>query len=72
MRASQSEQHRTHDFRGKANQDGIIVWDQTGVVIRWQDGHCSRFSWQALRGSCACVDCQPRGLTNAAVERNAA
>ena len=72
MRAFQSEQHRSHDPHGKVNQDGIIVWDQKGVVIMWQDGHRSRFSWQALRGNCMCVDCQPRGLKKSAVERNAA
>jgi DUF971 family protein len=72
MRAFQSEQHSNHDPRGKANQDGIIVWDQKGVVIMWQDGHRSRFSWQALRGSCACQDCQAQSLTSLAVERNAA
>lgn len=72
MRAFQSEQHRSHDSYGKMNQDGIIVWDQKGVVIMWQDGHRSRFSWQALRGNCTCADCQSQDLKQSAVERNAA
>lgn len=75
MRAAQSEQYRNLDFRGKANHDGIIVWDQKGVVIMWQDGHRSRFSWQALRGNCTCTECQSQSLAHtaqAAVERNAA
>lgn len=42
----------------KANQDGIIVWDQKGLVVMWQDGHRSRFFWQELRANCPCKDCQ--------------
>ncbi len=38
--------------------DGIVVWDQKGLVVVWSDGHCSRFSWEALRHNCLCPDCQ--------------
>jgi hypothetical protein len=38
-------------------QEGIVVWDQKGLVVRWPDGHCSRFLWAMLRHSCPCPKC---------------
>lgn len=72
MRTLQTELLRSYDPHGRTNQDGIIVWDQKGIVIMWQDGHRSRFSWQALRRNCMCADCQPQSLKKPVVERNAA
>ena len=28
------------------------------VVIAWQDGHHSTFSWDRLRATCPCVECR--------------
>ena len=39
-------------------QEGIVVWDQKGLVVLWPDGHCGRFSWLALRQACPCIECQ--------------
>ncbi len=41
----------------KAKHEGIVVWDQKGLVVLWPDGHCSRFSWDALRQACLCPTC---------------
>ena len=30
-------------------QEGIVVWDQEGLVIAWPDGLARRFSWDRLR-----------------------
>ena len=30
-------------------QEGIVVWDQEGMVIAWPDGLARRFSWDLLR-----------------------
>jgi DUF971 family protein len=30
-------------------QEGIVVWDQQGMVIAWPDGLARRFSWDLLR-----------------------
>lgn len=30
-------------------QEGIVVWDQEGMVIAWPDGLAHRFSWDLLR-----------------------
>ncbi len=40
-------------------REGIVVWDQNGLVVVWPDGHCSRFSWTALRQGCPCSECHP-------------
>jgi DUF971 family protein len=37
--------------------DGVVVWDQKGIVVVWSDGHRSRFSWEALRRVCPCAEC---------------
>lgn len=38
-------------------REGIVVWDQQGLVVVWPDGHCSRYSWTALRQGCSCSEC---------------
>jgi len=43
--------------KGK-EQEGLVVWDQRGLVVVWPDRHSSRFSWEALRHSCSCAECQ--------------
>jgi DUF971 family protein len=39
-------------------QEGLIVWDQKGVVVVWSDGHRSRLLWTALRAACPCAECR--------------
>jgi DUF971 family protein len=39
-------------------REGIVAWDQKGLVVLWPDGHRSRFSWLALRQACQCLECQ--------------
>ncbi|MBI3303188.1 MAG: DUF971 domain-containing protein [Deltaproteobacteria bacterium] len=39
-------------------REGIVVWDQKGLVVLWPDGHCSRFSWDVLRQACLCAECR--------------
>ena len=46
--------------QNEQEREGIVVWDQNGVVVLWPDGHCSRFSWEMLRQSCQCAECQTR------------
>jgi DUF971 family protein len=38
--------------------DGLVVWDQQGLVVVWPDQHRSRFSWEALRHLCLCAECR--------------
>jgi len=40
--------------------DGLVVWDQQGLVVVWPDQHRCRFSWQALRRICLCPECRER------------
>lgn len=39
-------------------REGLVVWDQKGLVVLWPDGHCSRFPWAALRQACPCGECR--------------
>lgn len=41
-------------------REGIVVWDQKGLVVLWPDGHCSRFAWTMLRQACQCTECCKR------------
>lgn len=45
-------------------EEGIVVWDQKGLVVLWPDGHCSRFSWLALRQACSCSECQSQATSS--------
>ena len=53
-----------HNFsyqdENRQEREGIVVWDQKGVVVLWPDGHCCRFSWAMLRQACQCAECQTR------------
>jgi DUF971 family protein len=55
-------QSREHDLYSKkeTEREGIVVWDQKGLVVLWPDGHCSRFPWTALRQACLCAECRTR------------
>ena len=46
------------DTKQETEREGIVVWDQKGLVVLWPDGHCSRFSWTALRQGCPCSECR--------------
>ena len=66
-----STQARTHGLHSKqeTEREGIVVWDQKGLVVLWRDGHCSRFSWAALRQVCPCSECrQPQEKEEADVK----
>jgi len=52
-RAQEQALHLTE----KIENDGIVVWDKKGLVVRWPDGHCSRFLWSELRQACRCDEC---------------
>ena len=55
--STQSEKHYSHDEK-VTEREGIVVWDQNGLVVLWPDGHCSRFSWSMLRQACHCAECR--------------
>jgi DUF971 family protein len=38
-------------------QQGFVVWDQQGLVVRWPDGYSSRLSWETLRHVSLCEAC---------------
>lgn len=38
-------------------RDSVVAWDHNGLVVRWTDGHCSRFPWTTLRQLCPCSEC---------------
>jgi len=42
----------------ESEPEGLVVWDQRGLVVLWPDGHCSRFPWAALRQACLCAECR--------------
>jgi hypothetical protein len=48
----------SHQIQNEKEREGIVVWDQKGLVVLWPDGHCSRFSWVTLRQACQCLECQ--------------
>jgi DUF971 family protein len=53
----QAQAHNLHT-KQETEREGIVVWDQKGLVVLWPDGHCSRFSWAALRQACLCAECR--------------
>jgi len=46
----------------KKKQEGLLAWDQRGVVIAWPDGHSRRFSWDMLRHLSLCEDCSRQSV----------
>ena len=38
-------------------REGIVVWDQHGLVVVWPEGHSSRFSWETLQHISCCTEC---------------
>jgi len=44
-------------FAKEKEREGIVVWDQRGVVVMWPDGHASRFSWETLQHLRLCAEC---------------
>lgn len=45
----------------KREREGIVVWDQQGLVVVWPDGHSSRFSWETLQHLSLCTMCHEHG-----------
>ncbi len=54
-------------FPSKAVSEGIVVWDQRGVVVRWPNGDSSHFPWETLRHVSLCEDCREQSHQNEAV-----
>ena len=61
MYAQQSGETARFPRHGKTVPEGLVVWDQKGVVIVWPDGHRSRLPWATLRAACPCWECGARG-----------
>jgi DUF971 family protein len=72
MSIGQAEHSDYQPPRPDTRREGILVWDQKGIVIMWADGHRSRFSWTALRSACACNDCQQQQFRDCSLEKRAA
>lgn len=45
----------------ETKREGIVVWDQRGLVVVWPDGHSSRFSWETLQHISRCTECHTHG-----------
>lgn len=55
-----SSRYSTGTISGNARSkedEGIVVWDQRGIVVVWPDGHRTRLLWEAIRQACQCADC---------------
>jgi DUF971 family protein len=48
-------------LRQEKRRDGVVVWDQRGLVVVWPDGYSGSFSWEMLRHISACTECQGQG-----------
>jgi len=59
---------KTTPQQGKEH-DGFVVWDRKGLVVVWPDQHRSRFSWEALRHICLCVECREHDVGRLSVEK---
>ena len=51
-------------------QEGIVVWDQRGLVVVWPDGKSNRFSWDTLRHVSVCQDCQKQSLPQSSMSHS--
>ncbi|HEV8716498.1 MAG TPA: gamma-butyrobetaine hydroxylase-like domain-containing protein [Candidatus Binatia bacterium] len=52
-----AQENHPQSIKG-SEPEGMVVWDQKGLVVLWPDGHCSRFPWAALRQACLCAECR--------------
>jgi DUF971 family protein len=50
--------HASREHSASRAQEGIVVWDQQGVVVVWPDGHSTRLSWATIRQACQCAECR--------------
>lgn len=57
--------------QSEQKREGMVVWDQQGVVVAWGDGQSSRFSWDTLRHLSLCTDCREQNPRQLSVSRNA-
>jgi DUF971 family protein len=57
MQAQQMPPKSCAEAATRTEREGIVAWDQKGLVVVWPDGHCSRFLWATLRHSCHCPEC---------------
>jgi len=44
--------------QSEKDNNGIVVWDQRGLVVMWPDRSANRFSWETLRHISLCAECQ--------------
>lgn len=56
------EQHAAYQ---REAEQGFVVWDRHGLVVRWPDGASQRFSWEALRHSSLCEACREQNQQHA-------
>jgi DUF971 family protein len=56
--ANMASHSHSHQVQHEKAHEGIVAWDQKGLVVLWPDGHRSRFSWAMLRQACRCPECQ--------------
>jgi len=49
----------------RTDLEGLVVWDQKGVVVVWPDGHRSRLPWATLRAACPCWECRAQRVNTA-------
>jgi hypothetical protein len=45
----------------KRAREGLVVWDQQGLVVVWPDGQSRRFSWETLQHLSLCPTCHQHG-----------
>ena len=58
--------------QGDTQQQGFIVWDQQGIVVRWADGSSHRFSWETLHHISLCEACHKQSRQHAPIAQGAA
>jgi DUF971 family protein len=64
MQTPQIRQEADRNSYAGSDHEGMIAWDQRGLVVLWPDGHRSSLSWVALRAACQCAECHElRGRT---------
>jgi DUF971 family protein len=58
-------------LQSEQKPEGVVVWDQRGVVVAWGDGQSSRYSWETLRHLSLCTDCREQNPRQPSVSQSA-